>query len=476
MINAFRRRIAGRKAALFSAVLTVGAMLLVAPTAQAAPSAGLSGAFSVAEVVTVSQNVVSEPVGFSATVSWTFVPVCTAGPCDTQLTRHRTNGSLTTYTVTPDTNSNFTGNTSYSGSCYSNADGQLIAQDAYTDAEAIQITPTASSGGLVTAFKGTLSITGTPTAIGTTNNCNPSYEVITFTGTTTTPPPIISDSYASVEYIEGFSVSGCTSDLLQHGIYGSKAFLAASGGNITAAATLLCRALRSSANSAPPSSLDAQTVGTFEASQEYRGFMMVPSYQLNCSASGEVLSVALAGNSPFYASLGFTRDPLLLGALYQSGESYNPQDPTFDTGVPTIVTDPDGAVTISYRWASRIATLERKAQYYISGYDAPYVWLTFDEKIGCNGQQVARFNFTDFPATDLYINGSEVSHDAETNNFAKFIKQGGKTLNPVGHGNLAFPCHVKQFDNGNAQPTYSYKACQDGRLPPGAGTGGGGTI
>ena len=102
------------------------------------------------------------------------------------------------------------------------------------------------------------------------------------------------------------------------------------------------------------------------------------------------------------------------------------KDSTFDTGVPTIVTDPDGAVTISYRWASRIATLERKAQYYVSGYDAPFVWLTFDEKIGCNGQQVARFNFTDFPATDLYINGSEYRMTQRLTTSQSLLNRAGK--------------------------------------------------
>jgi hypothetical protein len=282
---------------------------------------------------------------------------------------------------------------------------------------------------------------------------------LTATGESTTT--VISNSYASVEYIENFSVSGCINDLIQHSV----------GGIFKA--TALCGALRDSANSAPPSQLNAQTIGRFESSKEYRGFMMVPSFALTCSASGEVLSTSLAGDSPFYASLGFTKAPR---KIFSSGESYNPQDPSFDTGALTFITDPDGAVTISYRWASRIATLERKGQYLISGYDAPYVWLTFDEKIGCDGQQKARFDYTNFPATDLYINGVEVSHSKETNSFAHFIKQGGKVLNPPGYGNLAFPCVVKQFDNGNSQPVFSYDACQDNQLPAGAGAGGGGSL
>jgi hypothetical protein len=278
------------------------------------------------------------------------------------------------------------------------------------------------------------------------------------TGATTT---VISDSYASVEYIQSFSLSGCITDLIQHRLVGP------------AKATALCSALRLSANSAPPTQLNAQTIGPFEASKEYRGFMMVPSFAVTCSAAGEVLSTTLAGDSPFYASLGFTKAP---DKIYSSGESYNPQDPSFDTGVLAFVTDPDGAVTISYRWASRIATLERDAQYRISGYDAPFVWLTFDEKIGCSGQQEARFDYTNFPATDLYINGAEVSHSGETNSFANFMAQGGRVLHPPGYGNLAFPCNIRQFDNGNSQPVYSYSACQDNQLPAGAGTGGGGSL
>jgi hypothetical protein len=274
---------------------------------------------------------------------------------------------------------------------------------------------------------------------------------------------VVSDSYTSVEYIEAFSYSGCTSDLIQHGI---------------GVAPVLCGALRASANSAPPARLDSTNTANFEASKEYRGYMMVPPYQLICNAAGnEVLSVQPVSGTSFATSLGYTKDSIpRVGTAYKSGESFNPQDSSFDTGTPTVVTDSDGAVTISYRWASRIATQERDGQYYLSGYDAPFVWLTFDEKISCDGQQAARFNFTNFPATDLYINGVEVSHNKETNNFAKFIKQGGKTLHAPGRGNLAFPCRVRQFDNGNSQPVYSYDACSDNQLPAGAGTGGGGSL
>jgi hypothetical protein len=270
---------------------------------------------------------------------------------------------------------------------------------------------------------------------------------------------LISNSYTSVEYIEGFSVSQCTTNLIEHGIVPFE--------------SLLCQGLRTSANSAPPTRLDNTNIARFEASKEYRGYMMVPPYQLTCNAAGnEVLSVQPVNGTSFATSLGYTK----LVFAYEPGESFSPQDSSFDTGTPTIVVDPDGAVTISYRWASRIATAERKLQAHLSGYDAPFVWLTFDEKISCDGQQAARFVFNNFPSTDLYINGREVSHDKESNNFAKFIKQGGRYVNPPGYGNLAFPCHVKQFDNGNSHPVYSYDACSDNQLPAGAGTGGGGSL
>jgi GDSL-like Lipase/Acylhydrolase family len=105
---------------------------------------------------------------------------------------------------------------SYPGSCYSTATGQLIAQDAYSDAETIQITPTASSGGVVTAFKGSLSVTGTPNAVGTANNCNPSYEVITFTGTLPEVFAALGDSYSSGEGLPPFLPGSDTQGNLCH--------------------------------------------------------------------------------------------------------------------------------------------------------------------------------------------------------------------------------------------------------------------
>jgi hypothetical protein len=185
------------------AVLSAGALLSVAPVAKAAAPA-LSGTFSVAEVVTVSQNVVNEPVGFSPVVSWTLVPGCSPGACATQLTRHHSNGTQTTYTVTPDSSGNFAGSTSYSASCYSTSTGAIIASDAYTDAEKIQITPTASANGVVTSFTGSLSVTGTPNATGIADNCNPSNEVITFTGTLPDVFAALGDSYSSGEGLAPF--------------------------------------------------------------------------------------------------------------------------------------------------------------------------------------------------------------------------------------------------------------------------------
>ena len=202
-----------KKILMGSVVLSAAALLSAAPAAHAA-SPALSGTFSVAEVVTMSQNVANEPVGFSTTNSWTFAPSCASGACATQMTRHRTDGGQTTYTITPDSNGNYTGNTSYLAACYSNSTGQVIAQDAYTDAESIQIEPTASANGIVTSFQGSLTITGTPNAVGTANNCNPSDEIITFTGTAPDVYAALGDSYSAGEglapYLPGSDTQGNT--------------------------------------------------------------------------------------------------------------------------------------------------------------------------------------------------------------------------------------------------------------------------
>src|SRR5689334_673808 len=167
----------------------------------------------------------------------------------------------------------------------------------------------------------------------------------------------------------------------------------------------------STSRASPPARLDSTDIARFEASKEYRGYTMVPSYQLTCNAArNEVLSVQPVSGTSFAMSLGYTR----LVVAYEPGESFSPQDSSFDAAAPAIVVDPDGAVTVSYRWASRIATT--------------------------------------------------------------FIKQGGRYVNPPGYGNLAFPCHVMQFDNGDRNPVFSYDACSDNQLPAGAGTGGGGSL
>lgn len=312
------------------------------------------------------------------------------------------------------------------------------------------------------AISGTALSTSTSTATSTTSTAvssSSSSQAPTPTPTpspTTTPrpssAPVKTHAYLAVSFIAPFSISGCTTDLVQ-------------GGILTGGA--LCGALRASANSFPPSSFDSGQFAAFAATKEYRGYVAIPSYTLSCNSLNQPISVT--ANGQFAFSLGYTKDNIKARTYYQLGDGYT-SDNNFDRTSPDVYLTATG-FTVTYKWASRVATAERLGQYALSHFDAPFVWSVFEENAGCNGSQNVRYTYADFPTTDVYIDGKEVLHDKQTGAIANFLKQGGTTFNPNGYGNLATPCHVKEYDAVSRKLTASYQACQSG----GAGFGGGGS-
>lgn len=435
-------RIGGRAAVLFSAVLIMGTLVSVSQTAKAATATRLSGAFNVVQLVTAAQN--GDPVGYSQTLPYTFVPSCGSGPCATQMTRRHNDGTNLTYTVNPDSAGDYVGNSTYVGSCYRNSAPVVQAGETYT--ETIKITPTASSGGNVSAFTGTLSLSFVPTASGTANGCSGGSETLQLTGALpTTVRTVVAPSYTVVRYVHNIAFLDCYGDLREAKISN---------------ASVLCAFLDNSANGYPPSNLGGAALQRFIQGKDYRGYTNLPSYTVTCTNGQVTAENTTPGSSPFSWSLGYTRIKGPHGSLRELAEPYT-SDNNYDRTSPTIALSADhSSVSISYDAASRIALGERVGNYGLSGYDAPFIWDNITETIGCDGTQLTTVENTVFPTTDIYVDGAEVRYEKQSSDIASFIKEGGTVLNPVGYGNLAYPCHVAVFSG--AVLDNAYDSCANG--------------
>ena len=258
---------------------------------------------------------------------------------------------------------------------------------------------------------------------------------------------VTTPSYTVVRYLQQISVPSCIANLL-----GAK----------IAAAGILCTFLANSANTYPPDDLSGAALDDFIAKKQYRQYVNYPSYSVTC-AGGTIRDISSTSTSaPFSWSLGYTRVQGPRKTNYFSlGEPYT-ENNNFDR------TSPDetyyagkSSVEIVFQDASRLATAERVGNYALTGLDAPFIWTDVIEDINCNGTYGLTVATDTVPSTDIYINGHEASYDKQSSNLGAFLKEGGNILNPVGYGNLAYPCHIKHF-NAQGQLDDSFTGCVPG--------------
>lgn len=175
--------------------------------AHAATTARLDGQFTVGQTLVSGTNVVPGP----PSARYRFTAACSDGPCPTKLTRTRSDGSNVSYTLTPGADGTYGGSTSYTWVCVNSA-GQVIVPNGLDYTETITLSPTATSGGIVTAFTGTLTVTFTPNATGLAADCRAGNGVTRLSGHLGQPPTFTyvpsGPIYVSKSsYIETFSVT-----------------------------------------------------------------------------------------------------------------------------------------------------------------------------------------------------------------------------------------------------------------------------
>ncbi len=257
---------------------------------------------------------------------------------------------------------------------------------------------------------------------------------------------VTSDSYTMLKYIPTpFSISKCINNLTKNRIPN---------------AVILCGFLKASANTTPPASFNQASLASFIASKEYRAYIHIPAYTVTC-VGGSIQSMASADHNynfedTFSWSLGYTK--VIEGDRktgyktdYYMSERYLADSSVGGPAVDITYAPNRSFVDVSFASASRLSTLERIGNYGLTGYDSPFIWTNFRERISCDGSRAASVAYNNFPTTNTYVNGQQVSSDP-ISDIAKFLKQGGKVLNPVGYGPLAGPCHTEVFASGTALP------------------------
>ena len=182
--GAWRRQLELAAAFLISLLV----MLISNPSAAAAVSGRLDGAFSVAESVTVSMNVVDQEVGDKYNVTWQFSASCSTGSCPTTLTRHLvSNGQTFTYNLVPAADGTYHGSGNRSSDCL-NGNGSLLLANGYTVTDTFSVEPTAiNSAGNVTSWSGSLKADGVATQAAINAGCPATQELMTLLGTLAGP-------------------------------------------------------------------------------------------------------------------------------------------------------------------------------------------------------------------------------------------------------------------------------------------------
>jgi hypothetical protein len=178
---------------------------------SSAGASRLTGAFTVAEDVTASVNN-ADPVGFTRNADFSFVPACTSGSCEVQMTRWHANGTTTSYSINPKSNGSYSGQTTYNGNCIVTGVGTI--PNAYTVTENITITPKVTSSSGITAFTGVITTQQVANALGAQYHCAVSSETIHLTGTMSCSAPtavgaVSGAGFARIQWTAGES-NGCT--------------------------------------------------------------------------------------------------------------------------------------------------------------------------------------------------------------------------------------------------------------------------
>ncbi|TMD96837.1 MAG: hypothetical protein E6I72_08220 [Chloroflexi bacterium] len=239
-----------------------------------------------------------------------------------------------------------------------------------------------------------------------------------------------SPDFKIVRYIHTFDKSGCQADLQF---------------NLPTAETnagLACDGLIGSANVVPPDSFDNSGWTQFVASKQYRAIVHVPALHVTCSKDGHITSFDQGQQveKGFEVSEGFTPSG---NGQFDPAEPYLGSQSDLFGDLDLTLSPAGDAVVVSYITGSRLSTEARLVAFGLLGYDAPYVWTVFRERVTCSSFNVVIVN-SDFPTTNMYVDDSLAMFQPQTPRLANFIRSGGTQFHDVGLGNLDPICSINE--------------------------------
>ncbi|CAG8765441.1 52_t:CDS:2, partial [Cetraspora pellucida] len=207
--------------------------------------------------------------------------------------------------------------------------------------------------------------------------------------------------------------------------------------------TTACKVLKDSANNDPPTSFSNMNSigGDFDKwarSKEYRGYIHIPSFNVKCDASGNL--VTANPRDPDYRNKeNPTKSPDQVDDAERNPYGYT-KIPWYARSKCPNEYEPADVYTEDLT-TSRLSNCSRYAQQELTGTDAPFIFTNINMKVCCNRQVSITIDRSVFPQTRLYIDGKMVGEQEQTD-LGQFISSGGRQPDPsklskVGHGKIA---------------------------------------
>lgn len=208
--------------------------------------------------------------------------------------------------------------------------------------------------------------------------------------------------------------------------------------------TLACGFLVGASNPNPPVNLSGDAWTKFVASEEFRGFIHLPSYRVSCS-NNQITSIdpdpGAIGVSPGWTPTILPVPFKPARVVYEKAEWYSQAD--FHPTTPQFRYSSDNSpVLISLREASRIATASRAGQFGILSYDAPFIWAALHVKVTCAGTVEAVVAHSTIPRVAAYVTDNQVLATSQSGDLRNFVISGGTTFHLPGQGNLDPYCTI----------------------------------
>lgn len=255
----------------------------------------------------------------------------------------------------------------------------------------------------------------------------------------TTPQPttktVVTPTLRNVGYINSFDPRPCQDNIK-------------ATNTLPDAAAITCAAINATANPVPAANIASSDVRwqNFIASKEYRMIAALPSYTMKCD-KGKIVEPPASYDKAF-RNFGYTPFRLPNPDLYFPGDPF--QKNPWSRDEPTISVFPSGeTASIEYKVAARAPLPESLGNRGISTDILPFVWMSIQEQVSCDGGIAFRVDSSNTPTKAMYVNGRLTTTQAQTSDWGAFLSNGVKYNSPKkffsGHGIMDPNCSRTTF-------------------------------